>query len=114
MRTHPLILLVVFLLAALATGFAQSVNLGTIEGRVLNADSGEYLENARLTVEGTSLEAFTDAEGNFRLTNVPVGRARVRTFYTGLPPHVDEIAVTSGTPVLFEISLSSVEKKPAA
>jgi len=40
-----------------ATGF------GTIEGRVINATNGEYVERARLTVEGTSLETFTDAGG---------------------------------------------------
>ena len=44
-------------------GFAQSAATGIVEGRVLSGRSGEYLESARLTVEGTSLEAFTDAEG---------------------------------------------------
>ena len=45
----------------------------TIEGRVSNARTGEYLENARITVEGTTLEAFTDRSGAYRLINVPPG-----------------------------------------
>ncbi|MDO8544235.1 MAG: carboxypeptidase-like regulatory domain-containing protein [Opitutaceae bacterium] len=63
---------------------AQAVANGTIEGRVLNLRNGEYLENARVTVEGTGLEAFTDTTGQYRLTNVPAGTARVRVFFTGL------------------------------
>ncbi|MFM9090489.1 MAG: hypothetical protein ACKOUK_01955 [Verrucomicrobiota bacterium] len=45
------------LLAALAAAE------GGLEGRVLNARSGEYLGNARVTLAGGALEAFTDAEG---------------------------------------------------
>lgn len=103
--------------ALFSTAFAQSAATGAIEGRVLNADTGKYLEHARLTVEGTSLEAFTDAEGNFRLTNVPAGLVRIRTFYTGLPPQVDEVAVAvaaAAAPVRFDITLSAAAKKPDA
>ncbi|MCX6934144.1 MAG: carboxypeptidase regulatory-like domain-containing protein, partial [Verrucomicrobia bacterium] len=64
--------------AATASGF------GTIEGRVINATNGEYVERARLTVEGTALETFTDSGGNFRLVGVPAGTARVAAFFTGL------------------------------
>ena len=53
--------------------FAQTLSSGTIEGRVLNTRNGEYLENARVTVDGTGLEAFTDSSGQYRLTNVPAG-----------------------------------------
>ena len=66
--------------------FAQAVAHGTIEGRVLNARSGEYLEGARVTVDGTALVAFTESDGTYRLSQVPVGPARLTVFYTGLPP----------------------------
>ena len=46
----------VFLAAAVS---AQTLSLGTIEGRVINTRAGEYLERARVTVEGTTLEAFS-------------------------------------------------------
>ena len=49
---------------------------GTIEGRVLDARRGEYLEKARITLEGTKLEVLTDSTGTYRLTNVPAGVAR--------------------------------------
>lgn len=58
---------------------------------MLNARSGEFVERARITVEGTSLETFTDADGNYRLTSVPAGTAKLRIFYTGLLPPADDL-----------------------
>jgi iron complex outermembrane receptor protein len=72
-----------------ATGF------GTIEGRVINATNGEYVERARLTVEGTSLETFTDAGGAYRLDGVPAGTVQVRLFYTGMAPLARSVAVAA-------------------
>ncbi len=80
---------------------------GTIEGRVSNPATGGNLERARLTVEGTALEAFSDADGYFRLTNVPAGTAQVRTFYTGLPPRIDPVTVAAGQTVQHDISLAA-------
>ncbi len=95
-----------------STGFGQAVNVGTIEGRVVNARSGDYLASARITVEGTALETFTDEDGSFRLTHVPVGAARVTTFYTGMPPQTVTVAVTAGQVATREISLGAAETKP--
>jgi hypothetical protein len=75
---------------------AQSVATGIVEGRVLNLRNGEYVERARITVEGTSLETFTDSSGQYRLTNVPAGAARVRVFFTGLDVQTDSVVVTGG------------------
>src|ERR1044071_9391257 len=76
--------LVVCLVATGAVCFAQSPSTGRIEGRVLDAERGGYLENARVTIEGTQLEAFTDAGGFYQLSNVPAGAAKLRVFFTGL------------------------------
>ncbi len=52
---------------------AQTAAAGTIEGRVLNVTSGRYIENARITVDGTKLEANTDSSGLYRLHDIPPG-----------------------------------------
>src|SRR3954469_9318447 len=39
---------------------AQSSSTGTIEGRVQNAVTGDYLTNARVSVRGTNRVALTD------------------------------------------------------
>ena len=58
---------------AVAASLWSQPAAGTIEGRVLNTRNGEYLEKARVTVEGTRFETFTDATGVYRLNNVPAG-----------------------------------------
>ena len=50
---------------------AQGVASGTIEGRVSHAGNASYLENARVMIEGTRFETFTDATGAYRLVDVP-------------------------------------------
>ena len=57
--------LLLALVAAGASTFAASVagDTGAIAGRVRNAVTGAYLGNARVTVPGTTLLAFTDESG---------------------------------------------------
>ncbi len=54
-----------------------------IFGRVQSEVTGQYLLNVRVTVEGTALEAFTDAYGTFRLAQVPSGRVTLGVASTG-------------------------------
>ncbi len=87
---------------------------GTIEGRVLNATNGEYLNNARVTVEGTALAAFTNSSGDYRLYGVPAGSARLHVFYTGLAPQEVTINVTSGRTATHDFNLGAANAGPSA
>ena len=78
---------------------------GTLEGRVLNLTSKSYLTNARITVDGTTLEAFTDESGEFRLAGVPAGEVSVRVFFTGLAPQTVRVAVAAGQTVRRDFEL---------
>jgi iron complex outermembrane receptor protein len=69
---------------------------GTLAGRAAHPATGEFLEGVRVTVEGTTLATATDADGFYRLDGVPAGAARVRAFYTGLPPQVATVTVAAG------------------
>ena len=51
---------------------------GAITGRVMNAAGDGFLERVRVTVEGTTLQAFTNEFGEYRLSDVPAGAATVR------------------------------------
>ncbi len=90
-----------------ATLRAQAPATGAIEGRVFDVGRGEYLVNARLTIEGTTLEAFTDEAGQYRLTGVPAGSARVRVFFTGLAPQAAAVAVTAGATAQHNVTFSA-------
>ncbi|MSU49590.1 MAG: TonB-dependent receptor [Opitutus sp.] len=89
-----MIRLILLLLVATAAHAQQSG--GTIEGRVFNTGTGEFLENARVTIEGTRLETLTDNLGQYRLSGVPAGAARVRAFYTGLTAETATLTVSAG------------------
>jgi len=52
---------------------AQAVSTGTIEGRVFDSRRGEYLEKARITVDGSQQETLSAATGQYRLTGIPAG-----------------------------------------
>ena len=97
----------VLLTFAYAVRAAESGGTGTIEGRINSPTNGEYLERARITVEGTALEAFSDSSGYYRLTNAPAGMARIRTFYTGFPAHTSAVTVFAGQTVALDVTLAA-------
>ncbi|MDO8539521.1 MAG: TonB-dependent receptor [Opitutaceae bacterium] len=86
---------------------AQSAGSGTIEGRVINARTGEYLEKARVTVENTGLEALTGPGGFYRIINVPAGSLTVKAFHTGLDLQTEAVVVAPGATVQRDFSLGS-------
>ncbi len=92
---------------------AQTAATGTIEGRVFDAGRGEYLENVRVTLEGTTQETFTDSSGQYRLTNVPAGSAKLKVFFTGLQSQANVVAVASGQTAQHNITLTAATS-PAA
>ncbi|MGH7944322.1 MAG: TonB-dependent receptor [Opitutaceae bacterium] len=69
---------------------------GTVEGRVLNTISGQYVKNARVTIEGTTLEAFTNDFGEYRFADVPTGAVTVKVSYTGFEPAREAVPVQAG------------------
>jgi iron complex outermembrane receptor protein len=108
-RHAPAVFGLLFALAiSVSVGRAQgSASAGSIEGRVFNARSGEYLEKARVTAEGTGVEALTDASGTYRLGALPPGSVRVRVFFTGFEPLVETVPVTAGATALRDFTFGA-------
>jgi TonB-dependent receptor len=86
---------------------AQAVATGTVEGRVQNIATGASLENARVSVKGTSLITFTDDGGRYQLINVPSGPVVLRFFYTGLDEKEVTVEVKAGATVVSDVSLTN-------
>jgi TonB-dependent receptor len=82
--------------ASSVSSIRAAESAGGVEGRVFSPASGEYLAQARVTVEGTALEVFTDADGRFRLPGVPVGPAKVRVAYSGFATLSEVVPVAAG------------------
>jgi hypothetical protein len=76
--------------ALLPSRAAEGPGTATIEGRVTNPTTGAIVERARISIEGTDREVFSDADGFFRLTEVRPGKsvcARLsRVFLRSKPP----------------------------
>jgi iron complex outermembrane receptor protein len=71
-------------------------NAATVEGRVKNAESGNYLNNARVVVEGTTIETLTNSEGEYRITQAPAGAVRLRVTYAGMETQTGTVTATAG------------------
>ena len=76
--------------------FAQPAATGSVEGRVLNATSGMYVQNARIRIAGTRVETLTNEEGEYRLANVPPGPVTITAHVTGLEVQTVMVTVQPG------------------
>jgi len=75
-----LLVVAVFLLASATDLFAQS---GKISGKVIDAETGEGLPGANITIVGTNYGAAASLEGDYYIINVPPGTYDVRAQFIG-------------------------------
>src|SRR3990170_632326 len=106
----PILGLLIFIVAPLllspAAALAQTPGAsGSITGRVQNVTSGSYLNNARVRVLGTNLEAFTNSSGEYQLSGVPEGETTLQVFYTGLAQQTATVQVPAGETVRQDFDL---------
>ena len=94
---------------------AQAPSTGTVEGRVLNATSGDYLHNVRVVVKDTLLETVTNENGEYRIAGIPAGPASLTVAYTGLNPQLKQVGVPAGGTARldFELLLSGSARAPS-
>lgn len=94
-----------FILLFLALPFSLSAQdlVQTIRGRVLDAQSQSPLPFANVRVLGADpiIGATADAEGLFKLSNVPVGRVSLEVSFVGYSPiTLSNLVLTSGKELL--------------
>jgi iron complex outermembrane recepter protein len=80
---------------------------GTIQGRVFNPVSREYVRDAEVRLEGTNQVAYTANDGSFQFSNVPAGQATIVVSYTGYNTERQTLTVEPGRPAVREINLTS-------
>jgi iron complex outermembrane receptor protein len=91
---------------------AQTAKTGTIQGRIFNPVSQDYIRNAEVRIEGTSRVDYTENDGSFQFNNVPAGSAKLVVTYTGYQTASETINVTPGQTAVREISLRSTAENP--
>jgi hypothetical protein len=82
--------------------------LGVLTGRVIHAATQLPLEGALALIDGTTLRAMTDAAGEFRFSEVPVGVYSLRVRAIGFREFVlADVLVGSGKPYVTTVMLES-------
>jgi len=93
-----------------ATGSAGTT--GKLAGKVVDRDTGEPLPGVNVIIEGTTLGAATDLDGNYIVLRIPPGVYSVRAQMIGYQPVVVNnvrISIDKTTTVNFELQRTVVE-----
>ena len=103
MSGKQLLLTSLFLLFALLN-FAQK---GTLRGKIIDKENAETLIGATIVVDGTTIGASSDFDGNYSLPLDP-GTYNIRVSYVSYEPQVFEgIEITAGEVTLLNVQLST-------
>ncbi len=97
-------LLLVFGLLGINQLFAQS---GIITGRVYNSINNEAVMFANVVVEGTSLGATTDENGNYSISAMEPGLYNLQITYVGFDDKlISEIQVSNSKPARIDVAMN--------
>lgn len=87
-----------------------SAQTGTIKGSVVDAKTNEPLIGASVLIEGTTLGAAADLDGNFEIHNIPAGtHTLVITYVAYKPEKKNGVAVTQNEETILKFALTPDE-----
>ncbi len=102
-------LLLLFTLLALPANLYAQTATQTVRGKITDAASKAPIPGASILVVGSNppIGSSTDAGGNFRLAQVPVGRVSLQVTYLGYEPmFIKDIVVNAGKEVVLDLPLT--------
>lgn len=99
-------LLLAFVLPVTAAVAAEA---GSISGRVLDGNSGKYLEGAEVSLQGTGTRVTTERAGSFTIPNLADGNYTLVVSYPGLEEKTETVAVSSGKAAELVVRLDTAE-----
>jgi TonB-dependent receptor len=80
---------------------------GQIQGRVVDAETGNSLKGASVRITGTSVQDTTDIQGQFSLSGIRAGSTSLTVRYVGYELAQVDVTVDSGATSTVRIPLSS-------
>ncbi len=101
--THAIFYIFIFLVVCISSAYAQN---GQVKGKIVDQDSGDPLPFVNIGIKDTSVGAFTNEDGFFRL-ELPVGRYTLIISSVGYEKVEREISVDPRKPLEMEIYLKS-------
>jgi len=95
------------LILVASTSLLTAQITGTISGRVIDERSQKPLIGTNVIVLDANFGTSTDQDGNFVISNIPVGTYRLRFDFIGYEPQLKtDVVVISANPVTVNIELS--------
>ena len=91
---------------AFASSSAPPDSTGTITGTVTDANKGQPLPGANVTIDSLSLGTATGKQGQFRLSNVPAGTHIVSVSFVGYSSTQKTVTVEAGKTIQISFALS--------
>jgi len=99
----------IFLIAFCSAAAFGQTNYGAIEGAVRDAESGQPVVGANVTLRSTFIGAATDARGRFRLSRIPAGTCAVIVSMLGYERKtVEGVNIVRGQTATVDVSLRPV------
>jgi iron complex outermembrane receptor protein len=86
-------------------GDQRGMRKGVLRGRVFNAATGQYLQNAEVRIGGSNSATYTDSDGSFRIGDVPIGSATIIVRYAGLADYSSVANVTDDQAAALDIQM---------
>jgi hypothetical protein len=95
-------------LMLLSPSVQASVSAVTVQGRVKDAQTGESLPSANVTLVSTGLGAAADINGRYVIRNVPAGSYTIRASYIGYKSSEVHVDIQEGVNVTRDFALENV------
>ncbi|WP_321310744.1 carboxypeptidase-like regulatory domain-containing protein [Marinifilum fragile] len=102
--------ILLFLLMGVLSSFVLHAQTGNVSGKVRNSVDRNYLSQVKVEVLGTNLSTYTDAEGNFLISEVPQGKHLLEFILQDFKSVSMAINVVAGS----TLDLKMVELEPSA
>ena len=101
-----LVLMIIFINLLPASTYAQT---GILRGKITDAEMGDELIGATVMLKGTTTGAAADLDGNYSITDIPVGTYDVICqFISYEPKTVTGVQIINGEVTVIDMSLSTV------
>ena len=98
----------IFLIIILFFSLISYAQTGVVKGKIIDKQSEKPIAGATVTlVSDESIETVSDDKGNFKLTNIPIGRQNLNISFAGYEnTSVSDLDVTTGKDNLLTISMT--------
>ncbi len=81
MKQISFIIGAIIFISAVTQSFSQK-STGTLQGKIIDFNSGQPLSGVLVRLEGTNFTARSDAQGSFRISDLPVGKYNVMCLHS--------------------------------